>query len=414
LFKNIHGNAKWCVIWEPLFVVPWSLFSTYATVYMLALGINATQIGIITTLGLVMQIFSTAISGYLTDRLGRRKALWIFDVVAWTFATIIWALSSNFWWFLVAALFNSFQRIPATAWYCLLVEDTKEDERTHVFTGLQIVGMIGGIFAPIGGVLVANLGLIQAERWMYIFACIGMSLMIFLRHITIYETDIGKRKMEESKQKNWKTFFYEYRILIKEILGNKILALLFLVYVLWNFQLTIRTTYQSIFFIDFLHASNSSIAWLPAVSSVAMFILMKTMIPKFREENAKFYMIVGFIFQVASLIILLAAPSHQFTWIIVSTVLMAIGAIIASPYLESTVANAIDDEKRADALAVLNVFILIGTAPAGIIGGYTYALHATFPFYIVMTSLVVSICLLLYLKQMKWVPQSQLTSNADL
>jgi MFS transporter, DHA1 family, tetracycline resistance protein len=362
---------------------------------MLALGINAAQIGIITSLGIILQIFSTAFSGYLTDRLGRRKALWIFDIVAWTFATIIWALSSSFWWFLLAALFNSFQRIPATAWYCLLVEDTKENERTHVFTGLQIVGVIGGIFAPIGGILVSHFGLISAERLMYVFACIGMSLMIFLRHITIYETDIGKRKIEESKHKNWKQFFYDYRILIKEILGNKTLLFLFFVYVLWNFQLTIRTTYQSVFFIDYLHASNSSIAWLPAISSVAMFILMKTIIPRFREESAKKYMIAGFIIQISSLIILLAAPPRQFIWIIFSTTLMAIGAIIANPYIESTVANAIDDEKRADALSVLNVFILIGTAPAGVIGGYTYALHAAFPFYIVMASLVIGICLLL-------------------
>jgi DHA1 family tetracycline resistance protein-like MFS transporter len=399
LFRKLHGNAKWCVIWEPLFVVPWSLFSTYSTVYMLALGINAAQIGIITSLGIILQIFSTAFSGYLTDRLGRRKALWIFDIVAWTFATIIWALSSSFWWFLLAALFNSFQRIPATAWYCLLVEDTKENERTHVFTGLQIVGVIGGIFAPIGGILVSHFGLISAERLMYVFACIGMSLMIFLRHITIYETDIGKRKIDESKHKNWKQFFYEYRILIKEILGNKTLLFLFFVYVLWNFQLTIRTTYQSVFFIDFLHASNSSIAWLPAISSVAMFILMKTIIPRFREESAKKYMIAGFIIQISSLIILLAAPPRQFIWIIFSTMLMAIGAIIANPYIESTVANAIDDEKRADALSVLNVFILIGTAPAGVIGGYTYALHAAFPFYIVMASLVIGICLLLCQKK---------------
>ena len=125
MFKKITGNARACMIVEPLFIIPHSLVITYASVYMLALGINKTQIGFIASLGLIIQIFSSLISGFLTDRFGRRKTLLIFDLISWPLAVFIWAISQNIWYFVIAVFFNAFQKIPHTAWICLLVEDTE-------------------------------------------------------------------------------------------------------------------------------------------------------------------------------------------------------------------------------------------------------------------------------------------------
>ncbi len=122
------------MIVEPLFIIPHSLVITYASVYMLALGVNETQIGFIASLGLIVQIFASFISGFLTDRFGRRKTLIIFDLISWPLAVLVWAISQNIWYFIIAVMLNAFQKIPHTAWTCLLIEDTAPKKRSAVFT----------------------------------------------------------------------------------------------------------------------------------------------------------------------------------------------------------------------------------------------------------------------------------------
>ena len=44
--KNLSGNARGCVLTEPLWGIPFNLYAPYASVYMLAFGISV-SIGII-------------------------------------------------------------------------------------------------------------------------------------------------------------------------------------------------------------------------------------------------------------------------------------------------------------------------------------------------------------------------------
>lgn len=390
MLRLIQGNARTCVFMEPLFVIPASMYTTYASVYMLKLHVTETEIGLVTTLNLLLQIFSAFMSGYLTDRMGRRKALWVFDVVSWSLGTIVWAISQNFWWFVLAAFLNSFQRIPSTAWYCLLVEDTEPKKRTYVFTGLQIVSVIGGLFAPIGGILVDHFSLVPATRIMYAFACLSMSAMIYFRHVGLHETEIGLRKMHTRRKAHFKHDLSDYLVILKQILHNRTLMLLFAVYVLWNIQTTIRTTFVSVYQVEYLHIPAALISLFPAISSAAMVILLLIAIPRFREEQAKTLMNIGFLFLIAANFILVVMPKGEFLWVVLSTVCAAVGTIIANPYVESVVANAIDDEHRATMLSVLNVLILAFTSPAGIIGGWTYSIDPRIPLCLVIAIFILS------------------------
>lgn len=391
LFQQIQGNARTCVVMEPLFVIPASMFTTYASVFMLGLHVTDTQLGLITTLGLVLQIFTSFVSGYLTDRMGRRKTLWLFDVISWTMGTLLWAVAQNFWWFVVAAMLNSVQRIPATAWYCLLVEDTEPEKRTHVFTGLQIVGVIGGLFAPLGGILVGHFSLIPATRIMYAIACISMSAMIYFRHVGLRETEIGLRKMQEGTHADFRGELSKYLLVTKQIFQNRTLLLLFGVYVLWNIQVTIRNTFLPVYQIDYLRIPAALISIFPAISSLAMIILLFTVIPRFREESARLFMNMGFLLLIIASVILVVMPKGSFVWVVISTVLAAVGTIIANPYVESVVANAIDDEHRATMLSVLNVLILACTSPAGIIGGWSYSIDPRISMWLVVATFVLSV-----------------------
>ena len=51
--KTLRGNARGCVVTEPLWGIPYNLFAPYVSVYMLALGLTDGQIGLITSICLL-------------------------------------------------------------------------------------------------------------------------------------------------------------------------------------------------------------------------------------------------------------------------------------------------------------------------------------------------------------------------
>ncbi|MDQ0113986.1 MFS transporter [Paenibacillus harenae] len=397
--SRLPKNARGCLLYEPLFLIPYSMFSTYATIYMFEMGMSETAIGWVTTLTLLVQVFSSFISGYLTDRLGRKWALLYFDVLSWTVGTLLWAVSQNIWFFIVAAVVNGFQRVPHTAFYCLLVEDTEPKDRTFVFSVLQFVGMLGGLFAPLGGLLVAHYGLIPGMRIMYILACVCMTIQFVGRHFATRETEIGLRKIAETRSVGFMAGLREYKGVILGMAENKPLLMIFGVYILFQFQLTMKGTYLSLFLVDDLKLDSGLVSIFPAVTSIIMLLSMWLLLPRLGDNNLHAVMLWGFFISlVSNLLLILPLPGMMF-WLIVSTVLAAAGTMMTYPYLEAAVANAIDDENRASVFAMLSVLILLVVSPSGIIGGWAYRLDPSLPFLLIVLSFAASTALLVLYKR---------------
>ncbi len=94
--KHLKGNARGCVITEPLWGIPFNLYSPFVSVYMLALGLNDASIGLLVSIGTAFQVFWTLLGGALTDKLGRKRTTFISDLVAWSILALIWAVAQNF------------------------------------------------------------------------------------------------------------------------------------------------------------------------------------------------------------------------------------------------------------------------------------------------------------------------------
>jgi MFS transporter, DHA1 family, tetracycline resistance protein len=181
--------------------------------------------------------------------------------------------------------------------------------------------------------------------------------------------------------------------------------MIFGVYILFNFQMTVKTTYVSIFMVEYLHLGSGLISVFPAFSSVIMLIFMRWIMPRIGEQHVHRTMVWGFVISVLSNVILVFAPQGDLLVLSLSTVIAAIGTMMTYPYLETAVANAIDDENRAKIFALLQVLILIVISPSGIIGGWAYGIDPRIPFLLVAGAFVISIPLmLLYGKKVKAAP----------
>jgi len=122
--------------------------------------------------------------------------------------------------------------------------------------------------------------------------------------------------------------------------------------------------------------------------------LLIFVIPRFREEYHLQYIGIGFSFIIISSILVITAKSGNMTQIIISTILSSAGLLLSTPYLETAVANIMEDDSRANVSSILQVALLLFISPAGIIGGVTYKIDPRIPFLLMLGAMMISMVLL--------------------
>ncbi|WP_291246470.1 MFS transporter, partial [Fournierella sp.] len=134
VLANNHGNPRTLILIEPLWGIPYNLITPFATLYMYTLGVTDVQIGLILSVTMAVQVVIAFWGGILTDKLGRKFTTMLGDFFGWAIACLVWAVSQNFWMFLIAAVLNCFEQVNQTAWFCLLIEDADPGDLVEIYT----------------------------------------------------------------------------------------------------------------------------------------------------------------------------------------------------------------------------------------------------------------------------------------
>jgi DHA1 family tetracycline resistance protein-like MFS transporter len=380
MLRSIRGNAKAILVTEPFWGVPNSLYATYASVYMLALGCSATQVGLVSSVGLAVSVLFSLAGGPITDRLGRKRTTLIFDLLSWGGATLLWAFARGFPWFLVAVIANSLVRIVQTSWFCLSVEDTPVEQRVHLFSWLYVVGVVAGLIAPVAGLFVGLFGVVPAMRGLYLFAFVSMVGMFIVRNGMVRETRTGEAKMRESRGVGLRHAFQGYGRVISRLARTPLTLVAFSISTLLSIQVVLRTTFLAILLTRGLAFPEGTIAIFPAVGAVASLLVYLLVLPSlFRHGMAK-PMLVGLALSAAGALALVISPPKSWVAVIASTLLTAAGSAIVLPFSDTLVANTVEEHDRATALSLFYVVVLGLSAPFGYVGGLLYAINDRLPF----------------------------------
>jgi MFS transporter, DHA1 family, tetracycline resistance protein len=393
ILGSFRGNARGCLLTEPMWGITYNLYIAYASLYMRALGCSPQQIGAIASIGLVFEMIFSFTGGYITDRLGRKKTTLIFDVVAWTIPTLIWAGARGYAYFITAAIINSIVRIVYTSWSCLLIEDTPRRRRVHVFTWIRVAGTLSGFFAPLAGMLVSRAGLVPAVRGLYLLACAAMTAMFFIRNHLTHETTIGYQKMAEAKGRKFRDTFIEYRDIIRLIRTTPSTLFAFLIVLLANVQLLYNRTFLSILLREQLEFQLVLISVVPALSSVVKMIVFVFVMPglgRIKPSKAIFY---GLCLSGAGLAMLLSAPVRGIGFAFAGVLLNAVGFAITGPFAETLLANSIADEHRAKIVSLFHTVMNGLMSPFGYLGGVLAAGSPRFPFALLFATVLIQFLL---------------------
>lgn len=378
--KNLRGNPLACVLAEPLWGIPYNLYIPYMSVYMIALGVTDSQIGLIASIGMGLQIFSALLGGAITDKMGRRRTTLVFDLISWTVPLIIWTVAQNFTYFLIATIINSLWRITATSWTCLMVEDAEPETIVHMWSWIYIAGLLSSFFAPLAGLFVAWFSLVPTMRGLLFFACVMMTIKFFaLNHFSV-ETSRGIKRAEETRSQPLLSMLAEYSGVLKLMLKSRKSLYALGIMVIMGIGQMINGTFWAVLVTGRLHIPAQFIAIYPFAKSLIMLFFFFAIMPRINTLHFEKPMLLGFCTFIISQLILITIPQQSYVLLLVSTILDAFSVALVSPLLDSLVTLTIDPADRARIMSIMTVVVLVFTSPFGWIAGKLSEMNRTFPF----------------------------------
>ena len=390
---NLEGNPRICTYTEPLWGIPYNLYAPYISIYMYSLGVKDSQLGLIATIGMVFQVFFSLLGGVITDKLGRRLTTFIFDTVAWSIPTLIWAFSQNFNYFLIAAIINSVSRVTMNSWGCLLVEDSDKKQIVNIYTWIYIFGLGAAFFAPISGFFVNKYSLVPTVRFLYLFAFLLMTAKFIILFFFSKETEQGKLRMQETKHQSIFSLFNGYGAVIKQILSTHETLLTLGIMLIMSICSMVSGTFWSILVVKKIHIAESNIGLFSFLKSFLMLVCFFTIVPRINAHRFKKPLMLGFSTFIVSQLILVLTPDSNYAVLIASVLLEAFSLSLISPLLDSMQVVMVDPKERARIIAILYVIVISLTSPFGWIAGLLSSIDHRFPFLMNIVLLIIGLVL---------------------
>lgn len=395
---RLGRNASLNILPQPLFSIPFYLYSSYSTLYMMKLGVSGVEVGILNSVSFATRSVAALFVAYIVNRLGRKKSVLLFDMIAWVIPYIILSFANSLWQFLIASMISGFGIVNGVAWNCYIVEDVKPGDRINAFSILEIMTIVCGFITPVAGILIARYSLVSTIRSIYLFAAGCMVVWVLLRLILMTETSVGKKIKEEGNISRWGIFINFWNTL-KIIIKKRRLIALFSVSIMTNFCLTIYNLFYIPYLTVHLNYSESCVSVIPMIISVVALMILLLVVPKTKRSDK--LMVFGIVLYTTGSILLLVAPArNSLIFIALNILCWAVSKSVVNVVLQTQIANTIEDSKRADVMGLFNILSTLAMLPAGIVGGVLYGMSPKSPFILVFFLYFISFIIYIYAGRM--------------
>ena len=392
---SLRGNPKFCVYTEPLWSIPFFLYMPFVSVYMAALSVTDQQIGIITSALMTVRAISSLLSGAIIDKLGRKRATFIFDTLSWSIPCLIWAFSQNFWWFIAAAMFNGFLEVTHNSWNCLLIEDADKSTLVDIYVWVHISGLLAVFFAPLAGLLVEGLNLVLAVRILYIFSFIGMTLKFIIFNKYAVETEVGTQRLKETRGVSFLSLLSGYGAVARKLFASPRMVLTLTIMAGFIITNIVTITFFGLYVTRNLNMPDSFLAYFPILRSVIMLLFLFIIQPKIAKFGLKGPLLVGVVLYIKAYTLLILSPAGSLWLLLLCIFLESCAHGLVWPRRDSVQALFIDPKERARLNSVLASAILLVSIPFGYLSGLLSSLDARLPFVLILILFVIQFIVLL-------------------
>jgi len=386
---TVKGNPRYALYTEPLWAIPYFLYTPFISVYMAALLLTDQQIGLIASIFMFSRAVTAVFAGAITDKLGRKLSTFIFDTLSWSIPCLLWAFSQNFWWFVIAAAFSGLTQITHTSWMCLLVEDAKKEILANVFSLLHMITQLAIIFAPLSAFLVNRLSIIPALRILYLFAFLLMTIKFIILFKFSTETEVGKTRLLETKGMSIWQIMGGYGDIFKKIFASRGMVLALMITAVFNIVNMITGSFFGLYVTGTLFIPEHFLAYFPIIRALVVTIFIYWLQPKLNKFGFRNPILIGLFIFTAGHILLIFTPENTLFLLILFILLDAIAFSFVIPRTDFLTQILIEPSERARISGIIFMIVLGMSIPFGYIAGLLSNIDRRYPFILIIAFFII-------------------------
>jgi MFS family permease len=308
---------RWFMFAMVLANIAGTMIPMFVPIYLTELGASVEQVGMVFTLSSIVILFLLIFGGWLSDSIGRLRAIAIGSVggiIGWTFMI----LAPSWQWMLVALSINQIPyALVGPSFRAFIAENSKEEHRGRVFgitdTIYQITGVVG---PPLGGLLAGTYGF----KAMLLTSGILYTMAAGLR---IWMATTMKSPQEENPQKlTAMSFKSSVKTMFGMLVGGGVITWIFITDGVRDTAFRLSGELQPLYLERIAGISVEQIGILGAIFSIAMMftpMLSGKLVDKY-EERVPIALGFGMVF--AAFVYFLQATTFigfAVTWVIYGT-----------------------------------------------------------------------------------------------
>ena len=362
-FGCLKGNARVCIAFHPLWGIPYTFYTYYISLYLKEIGLTDTALGKLMVAGTVASFLFSFVSAPVVDRMGRKRATFVFDLLSSALPPLVYLFSKNFFFALLAVILFNSNKIMSIAYYLVMIENSDEESRIVAFNLFNIITVAAGLLIPIAGIFVDKYGVVATERVFLIVSFLMMTAMILFRNMLLKETAIGEKLRAASAGKGLGAFFREaykpYGDAMAFLRRNRAALLFVLINILFYVYMNLGSNY-SLYFVPYftdrlgMDAMQSSV--LGSVYYGGMLFAMILINPLFGRRGLIFGVRMSALVTLLGLVALVVIPAKAYALAIAATLVMALGYGMLKSEVDGGLAVYTGSEYQSGVYALANLF----------------------------------------------------------
>ncbi len=381
---GLQGNVRPCIVWEPLYGIPYHLVTPFAALYMAALGLSDARIGLVAAVGALSTFVMSLLSGPLVDRFGRRATLLVSDLVSYGFACLLWAFARSGWWFFAATVFNGARRVSTTSWNCLYIEGTDPNLLVHIGTLIGIAGQVSVFFAPLAGLIVARLTLVPAVRILYVFFCACMTCKAVVIFRQTKEMPFGRERMALSRGRPFLAQVFGFPEVFRAFVKQPGTPIVLALAAVQSVIMLVSDTFLALYVTRAVGVPDALVSVFPILTAVAMLAVYAFVSHRVRLSAVHRPLTAAFVVQIVCASLLIALPRGAVVPALGCVLLSGVSMGLLAPLMETLTALHVDAGERARVLGVIYAAVQLVTAPFAYLAGLLSQKAAMAPFLLII------------------------------
>ncbi len=364
-----------------------NMYGPLMSLYIRDLGATVPQIGLFFTLSSIIPLALQILGGWISDTLGRLRAIAIGSLVG-IFTYVALVLAPSWQWLLIASAFSAITgALVGPSFDAFIAEQSSEQNRARMFGITQaLFGVVGFLGPALGGWLAES----YSMKFMLIVAGIMYVAATVIR-VTMARA-VGRNGGKKAEKLSFSGLKTNLGTMFGMLFAGGVVTWILITDGVRDTSFALSMNLFSVFMQDL---GGLNLMQIGLTSSIFGLMMMITVIPAgvlSDKVGERVGIALGFLVVAASLIMLILLPFGAFVLYLVGWGLAGIGVGLLQPAYQSLISKVVPEKLRGTAFGLFSTSLGLISLPAPWIGAQLWdSVGPRFPFIITIIVVLLAI-----------------------